>query len=192
VILVIDNYDSFTHNLVQLVGSLGGAPHVVRNDALDVGELVALEPSALIFSPGPGRPEAAGVSVEAVRTLIGRVPILGVCLGHQCLASAFGGEIVPSPSPMHGKTSLVHHDGTGLFAGMPSPFEAARYHSLAIAAASLPERFHVSARAEDGTIMGMHDGRAACFGVQFHPESFLSPAGRHLVSNFLSLVSAFA
>ncbi len=188
VILFIDNYDSFTYNLVQLVGALGHAPRVVRNDTLTVEDCARLRPRALIISPGPGGPADAGVSVALIRHFLGEVPILGVCLGHQCLAFACGGRIVRATSPMHGKTSPLEHDGLDLFAGVPQGCAVARYHSLMVDEPSLPARFEVTARAADGTIMGLADRAGAAYGIQFHPESFMTPWGQRMVQNFLCRV----
>ena len=180
-VLVVDNYDSFTYNLVQALESLGAATRVLRNDA----DLAALHPERVLISPGPRGPAEAGGSLEAVRRWAGRVPILGVCLGHQCLAVAFGGSIARARRPMHGKTSRVSHDGQGVFRGLPNPFTAMRYHSLVVDEAGLPDDLRVSARAEDGEIMGLRHARWPLEGVQFHPESYRSDAGLDLLRNFL-------
>ncbi len=185
-VLVVDNYDSFTFNLVQYLGELGAEPLVYRNDALSASEAESLEPDRLVISPGPGRPEEAGVCVE----LIGRrpaVPLLGVCLGHQALGVAFGGVVDRAPRLMHGKTSQIRHLGEGLFAGLPNPFEATRYHSLEVRADSLPEVFEPVAWSEEGTLMGMRHRGLPYWGVQFHPESVLTAAGPALIDNFLAL-----
>ncbi len=187
VILFIDNYDSFTYNLVQLVGSLGWRPVVVRNDATTAEELKALSPEAVIISPGPGRPADAGISCDAIRLFLGVCPILGVCLGHQCLASTFGGRIVRATHPMHGRISPISHEGAGVFEGIRSPCPVARYHSLMIDESTLPARLRVTARAEDQTIMAVEDRSTLTFGIQFHPESFLTPDGPIMLSNFLRL-----
>jgi anthranilate synthase component 2 len=187
-ILVIDNYDSFTYNLVQLLLSLGQEVDVRRNDALPVASLLALEPDAIVLSPGPGRPEDAGVCVELLRSGA-PVPILGVCLGHQALGLAYGGTIELAPTLMHGKTSMVRHDGRGVFAGLPNPFEATRYHSLRVADEGFPPCLEVLARSEDETIMGMAHRELPYWGVQFHPESILTAAGGQLVSRFLDLAA---
>ncbi|MBI4879051.1 MAG: aminodeoxychorismate/anthranilate synthase component II [Planctomycetes bacterium] len=187
-ILFIDNYDSFTYNLVQLVGALGATPRVVRNDALSVRDCAALRPRALIISPGPGGPEGAGASVPLIQRFIGTVPILGVCLGHQCLAFACGGRIVRATSTMHGKTSPLEHDGRDLFDGVPQGCAVARYHSLMVDEASLPARFEVTARTAGGSIMGLADRAAGAYGIQFHPESFMTPWGQRMVKNFLCRV----
>jgi len=186
VILLIDNYDSFTWNLAHRLGELGAAVRVVRNDAMNVAEIEQWAPSRLVISPGPGRPETAGVSIEALRRFAGRVPILGVCLGHQALAVAFGGRVERARTLMHGKTSAVAHDGTHLFAGLASPFEAGRYHSLAIPADGLPRDFVTTAwAADDRTVMGVRHERWPVFGVQFHPESVLTSVGHRILQNFL-------
>jgi anthranilate synthase/aminodeoxychorismate synthase-like glutamine amidotransferase len=186
-LLVIDNYDSFTYNLVQYLGELGAAPRVVRNDELGIDAIVALQPSRVVISPGPGRPEDAGVSMAVIRQLGPRVPLLGVCLGHQAIGAVFGATVARAPVPKHGKTSLVTHDGKGVFAGL-GPFEAARYHSLIVEDAALPPALTVTARAQDDElIMGLRHQRFPIHGVQFHPESVLTAEGRHLLRNFLDL-----
>jgi anthranilate synthase component 2 len=193
--LVIDNYDSFTWNLVQLVGALGGRPRVVRNDAVDVRAVRALAPSRIVFSPGPGHPAdpaRVGVCPAIVRELGAEVPILGVCLGHQIVVLAFGGRVVRARAPMHGKTSLVEHDGAGIFAGLPRPLQAMRYHSLVADPEALPQCLGVTARCKDGTIMGVRHERHPVFGVQFHPESIGTPHGRDLVASFLRLSPSHA
>ena len=185
-VLVIDNYDSFTYNLVQYLGELGGEPAVKRNDAISVADVDRLPVTRIVISPGPGGPEEAGVSVEIVRAYAPRVPILGVCLGHQAIGVAFGGRIVPAPTPVHGKRSMIEHDGGGVFAGLAAPFPAGRYHSLAIERATLPRDLVVGATArEDGVIMGVRHRRWPVHGVQFHPESVLTAGGRRIVRNFL-------
>ncbi|HVR30395.1 MAG TPA: aminodeoxychorismate/anthranilate synthase component II [Thermoanaerobaculia bacterium] len=187
-ILVVDNYDSFTYNLVQLLLALGREVEVRRNDALPVEGLLALEPQAIVLSPGPGRPEAAGVCVELLRSGA-PVPVLGVCLGHQALGFAYGGEIEPAPVLMHGKTSQVSHDGRAIFAGLPNPFEATRYHSLRVADRALPSCLEVLARSEDETIMGMAHRELPYWGVQFHPESILTSVGGQILQSFLDLAA---
>ena len=185
--LVLDNYDSFTYNLVQLLGELGGAPEVFRNDALTVEEIRRKAPARLVVSPGPKTPAHAGVSLEAIRSLAGELPILGVCLGHQAVAVAFGGRVRRARRLMHGKTSPVRHDGKDLFAGVDDPFPAVRYHSL-VAGEPLPEALEVTARAgDDGEVMGLRHRALPVWGVQFHPESILTGAGRRLLRNFLGL-----
>ncbi len=188
-VLVIDNYDSFVYNLVQELGELGAEPEVHRNDAIDLPGIRARRPEAIVISPGPGRPEGAGVSLEVVHQLAGTVPILGVCLGHQCIGQAFGGRVVHAPRLMHGKTSEIRHDGRGVFAGLPDPFVATRYHSLVVDPTSLPAELSVTATAADGAIMGLRHRSLPVEGVQFHPESILTPSGPSLLENFLGLAS---
>jgi anthranilate synthase/aminodeoxychorismate synthase-like glutamine amidotransferase len=188
VVLLIDNYDSFTWNLAHRLGELGAQVEVVRNDAITVDAIARRTPSHLVISPGPGRPERAGITVEALRAYSGRLPILGVCLGHQALAVAFGGRVDRAVAPMHGKISLVTHEGTGLFAGIETPFAAGRYHSLVVPPDAVPPGFAVTARvADDGTVMAMRHQTAPTFGVQFHPESVLTTAGHQLLRNFLEV-----
>jgi len=189
-LLMIDNYDSFTYNLYQYLGELGAETQVVRNDAISVDEIEKLAPAGIIISPGPCTPSEAGVSVETVQKLAGRIPILGVCLGHQAIGQAFGGKVIHAKRIMHGKTSEVHHRGEGVFAGLPQPFTATRYHSLVIEQASLPECLEVTAWTEeaDGSveeIMGVRHRELAVEGVQFHPESILTDNGHRLLGNFL-------
>ncbi len=184
-VLVIDNYDSFVYNLVQYLGELGAEPVVHRNDALTVEEALALDVVGILLSPGPGRPEDAGILCDLVRAAAGRVPLLGVCLGHQAIGHVFGAAVVAAPTLMHGKTSLVHHDGTGVFAGLPDPFEATRYHSLVLDPATVPDALVVNARTNEGVIMGVHHRDLAVHGVQFHPESILTAGGHDLLANFL-------
>ncbi|MEZ6055427.1 MAG: aminodeoxychorismate/anthranilate synthase component II [Planctomycetaceae bacterium] len=186
-ILLIDNYDSFVYNLARYVAELGGDAVVLRNDAATVDELIALQPQGVILSPGPCTPGEAGVCVEVVRRLAGKLPILGVCLGHQAISAAFGGDIIRAPEPVHGRTSLVKHEGAGLFAGLPNPMVATRYHSLVIDETTLPEELRVVARSEEGIIMGVEHRTMAVYGVQFHPESILTQGGHHLLANFLRL-----
>ena len=186
-ILVIDNYDSFTYNLVQYLGELGEAPQVFRNDAITVNEIAALAPEAVVISPGPCTPAEAGVSAPLITALVGRMPILGVCLGHQCIGAALGAPVIRGRAPVHGKTSRVHHDGRTIFKGLPSPLVGTRYHSLVIDEAGLPECLEVSARTEDGVIMGVRHRDALVEGVQFHPESVLTEHGHVLLKTFLSL-----
>jgi anthranilate synthase/aminodeoxychorismate synthase-like glutamine amidotransferase len=186
VVLLVDNYDSFTWNLAHRLGELGASVRVVRNDAMTVDELERLAPSRIVISPGPGRPETAGVSVETLRRFAGRVPILGVCLGHQALAVAFGGRVERASVPMHGKTSQVAHDGSHLFAGLTSPVEVGRYHSLVIPPDHIPPGFVRTAWVQDdGTIMGIRHESNPIYGVQFHPESVLTPNGQRILLNFL-------
>ena len=184
-ILVIDNYDSFTYNLVQYLGELGAQVRVARNDALTVEEIQAQAPEAIVISPGPGDPGEAGVSVPLIRALAAITPLLGVCLGHQCIGAAFGGTIRRARSLMHGKTSWIEHDGRTIFQGLPNPFEATRYHSLVVNEADLPDDLVVSARAEDGEVMALRHRRFPLEGVQFHPESILTREGKLLLRNFL-------
>ncbi|MDO9172741.1 MAG: aminodeoxychorismate/anthranilate synthase component II [bacterium] len=188
--LMIDNYDSFTFNVVQALASLGAEVEVVRNDALSVAEIAARRPASLIISPGPGRPADAGVSLAAIRELAGRVPILGVCLGHQCIVEAFGGEVVRAERVMHGKTSRIYNDGRTLFEGVSNPFEATRYHSLIAREESLPAALEVSAFTSEGEIMGVRHREHPIEGVQFHPESILTREGPALFANFLRLAAA--
>jgi anthranilate synthase component II len=189
-ILVIDNYDSFVYNLVQYLGELGAEPEVSRHDALTIDDIVAARPDAILISPGPGRPEDAGISNAVIERLAGRLPIFGVCLGHQCIGQVYGAEVVRAPSIVHGKTSLVHHRGQGVLAGLPDPFEATRYHSLVVEKASLPDCLEVTAWTEnpDGSveeIMGLRHRSLPVEGVQFHPESILTQHGHALLKNFL-------
>jgi anthranilate synthase component 2 len=189
-ILVVDNYDSFVYNLVQELGELGAAPVVFRNDAIDVAGIRAEKPDAVLISPGPGRPEDGGVSLAAIRELAGEIPLLGVCLGHQCIGEVFGGAVVAAPHLMHGKTSEIHHDGLGIFAGLPDPFVATRYHSLVVSPDSVPKELLVTATATDGTIMGLRHRELPIEGVQFHPESVLTVSGPALLGNFLAQLNS--
>ena len=184
-ILLIDNYDSFVYNLARYVQELGETPMVRRHDALSVDDVLDLAPSHIIISPGPCSPREAGISTELVRRLGGNIPILGVCLGHQCIGAAYGGEIVRAGLPMHGKISRIHHGGRGIFAGLPSPFVATRYHSLVIAPASIPQSLAVTATSEDGEIMAVQHVTHPVYGVQFHPESVLTEHGYRLLDHFL-------
>jgi anthranilate synthase/aminodeoxychorismate synthase-like glutamine amidotransferase len=186
-VLVIDNYDSFTYNLVQYLGELGAEVHVVRNDALTVEEVLRLAPERIVLSPGPCTPNEAGICVPLIRAAAGKVPLLGVCLGHQAIGAAFGGEIVRARRPMHGKTSLVHHTGVGVFRGLPNPLRVIRYHSLVIRRESLPAELEITAETDEGEIMGVRHRHYPVEGVQFHPESIMSEAGMELLRNFLSL-----
>jgi anthranilate synthase component 2 len=185
VILMIDNYDSFTWNLVQYLQELGQEVEVVRNDAVDAARIEALGPAAIVISPGPGTPDGAGVSLEAVRRFSGRLPILGVCLGHQAIGQAFGGRIVRAPTLMHGKTSPIRHEDGALYRGLPNPFEATRYHSLVVEPRSLPASLLVTATTEGDVIMGLRHRSHPTEGVQFHPESILTTVGKDLLRNFL-------
>jgi anthranilate synthase/aminodeoxychorismate synthase-like glutamine amidotransferase len=184
-LLMIDNYDSFTYNLVQYFGELGEDVRVFRNDKISLEAIAALQPHRLVISPGPCTPNEAGISVEAIRHFAGRVPILGVCLGHQSMAVAFGGEVVRAERLMHGKTSMIHHDGKGVFRDLPNPFEATRYHSLLVERTTLPNCLEVSAETAEGEIMGLRHKALDVEGVQFHPESILTAAGKDLLRNFL-------
>ncbi|HVA15807.1 MAG TPA: aminodeoxychorismate/anthranilate synthase component II [Stellaceae bacterium] len=186
--LLIDNYDSFTYNLWHFLGELGADVTVRRNDALSVAEALAMAPQGIIISPGPSDPDHAGICLDLVRRA-GNVPLLGVCLGHQAIGQAIGGKIVRAPEPMHGKLSAIHHDGTGVFARLPNPFKATRYHSLAVERASLPESLRVTAWTEDGLVMGLAHRERPLHGVQFHPESIASVAGHSLLKNFLDLAA---
>jgi anthranilate synthase component II len=185
-LLLIDNYDSFTFNLAQYLGELGHAPAVHRNDQLTVEDVEAMRPQRIVISPGPGRPEDAGITVDVIRRLGDRTPVLGVCLGHQAIGYAFGGTVVRAPSLMHGKTSSIQHDGLGVFSGVTQPFVAGRYHSL-IVADPPPETLEVSARTDGGLIMGLRHRTWPVHGVQFHPESVLTGEGRKILRNFLEL-----
>ena len=185
-ILVIDNYDSFTYNLVQYLGELGARLLVRRNDELAVEDIAALAPERIVISPGPGRPEQAGISVEVIQRFASEIPILGVCLGHQAIGVAFGGTVVRAPVLVHGKCSVIEHDGQGVFRGIVAPFGAARYHSLAVSDRPWPAELEISARAaDDGTIMGLRHRQWPVHGVQFHPESVLTAEGRRILRNFL-------
>jgi anthranilate synthase/aminodeoxychorismate synthase-like glutamine amidotransferase len=187
-VLVIDNFDSFTYNLVQYLGELGAKPVVYRNDAIGVGEIEALAPERILISPGPGRPEDAGISSEVIRVFGSRVPLLGVCLGHQAIGQVFGAAVIRAPRPVHGKTSLIEHDGRGVFAGLPGAFAAGRYHSLAVSEDAWPDDLEVAGRAaDDGVVMALRHRAWPVHGVQFHPESVLTGEGRHLLRNFLAV-----
>lgn len=185
-VLVIDNYDSFTYNVVQELGKLGAEPIIFRNDALDVAGVAKENPEAILLSPGPGRPENAGITCEVIETFAGKIPILGICLGHQAIGQVFGMKIISAPTLMHGKTSEIHHDGTGLFAGLSEPFQATRYHSLTIDPATVTDVVDVTAQTADGVIMGIKHKEFDVQGVQFHPESILTPEGAQLLRNFLT------
>ncbi|MBI4220685.1 MAG: aminodeoxychorismate/anthranilate synthase component II [Chloroflexi bacterium] len=186
-LLLIDNYDSFTYNLYQYLSELGAEVKVVRNDKTTVEDLAMLKPERVVISPGPSAPEKAGISIDAIRYFGERVPVLGVCLGHQCIGVAYGGVVASAGEIRHGKTSMVQHDGKGVFQGLPSPFEAVRYHSLAIQPASVPEVLEVSARTANGIIMGVRHRKLKVEGVQFHPESILTEPGKALLTNFLRM-----
>ena len=186
-ILLIDNYDSFTFNLVHFLGDLGARCDVRRNDTLSVDEALALAPEAIVLSPGPCTPNEAGICVDLIRQAAGKVPVLGVCLGHQAIGQAFGGDIVRAPAPMHGKLSRINHGGTDIFAGVDSPFEATRYHSLIVARDTLPDALAATAFTDDGLIMGLRHRALPIFGVQFHPESIASAHGHAILGNFLAI-----
>jgi anthranilate synthase component 2/para-aminobenzoate synthetase component 2 len=190
-VLVIDNYDSFVYNLVQYLGELQASPVVYRHDEVGLEEMEAIAPDAVLVSPGPGRPEDAGLSNAAIRAFGERgVPVLGVCLGHQCIGQLYGGDVVRAPQVMHGKTSDIIHDGVGVFAGLPSPFSATRYHSLVVAPESVPDCLEVTARTADGVVMGLRHREFPIEGVQFHPESILTDGGHQLLANFLATAAA--
>jgi anthranilate synthase/aminodeoxychorismate synthase-like glutamine amidotransferase len=191
-LLMIDNYDSFTYNLVQYLGELGADVRVSRNDAISIDEIAALRPQEIVISPGPCTPAEAGVSVDLIRRFTGEIPILGVCLGHQCIGAAFGGNIVRAQRLMHGKTSPIHHDGRTIFRGLSNPFDATRYHSLLIERATLPSCLELSAWTAEGEIMGVRHRDHLLEGIQFHPESILTLEGKRLLGNFLALVRAAA
>jgi len=185
-LLMIDNYDSFTYNLVQYFGELGQDVRVFRNDQISVAEIDKLAPTHIVVSPGPCTPNEAGVSIDAIKAFAGKLPILGVCLGHQAIGQAFGGKVIHAKQLMHGKTSMVHHEGLGVFKGLPSPFEATRYHSLVVERETLPDCLQITAWTDDGEIMGLRHKEFVVEGVQFHPESILSQHGHDLLRNFLS------
>ena len=186
-ILLIDNYDSFTFNLVHFLGDVGARCDVLRNDALTVEQALARQPEAIVLSPGPCTPNEAGICLDLIAAAAGRIPILGVCLGHQAIGQAFGAEVVRAPAPMHGKTSRIFHDGTDILEGLPSPFTATRYHSLIVDRASLPEALVATAWTEDGIVMALRHRSLPIFGVQFHPESIASEGGHRILANFLRL-----
>ena len=185
-ILLVDNYDSFTYNLYQYLGQLGAETRVIRNDELSATEALALRPERIVISPGPGTPDEAGITLDLIRAAAGQVPLLGVCLGHQALGQAFGGKVVRAAKLMHGKTSEIHHDGRTVFAGLPDPFTATRYHSLVVDRGSVPSCLEVSAWTDDGTVMGLRHRELPLEGVQFHPESILTHAGMDLLRNFVT------
>ena len=186
-ILVIDNYDSFTYNLVQYLGELGATPEVRRNDQTTVEEIARMAPERIVISPGPKTPDEAGICLEVIEAFSGRIPLLGVCLGHQAIGQAFGGKVVRAPVIMHGKTSEIHHDGKTVFSGLPNPFPATRYHSLIVERSCLPSCLEISATTMEGLIMGLRHKEKKVEGVQFHPESVLTGAGKQLLANFLKL-----
>jgi anthranilate synthase/aminodeoxychorismate synthase-like glutamine amidotransferase len=187
--LMVDNYDSFTYNLVQYMAQVGYKPEVRRNDKLTLADVERMAPEGIIISPGPKRPEDAGLSLDIIKKFAGRVPLLGICLGHQSIGAAYGARIVSAGSIMHGKTSKIEHDGRGLFQGLANPFEAGRYHSLAIEESSMPDCLEVSARSEDGEVMGVRHREFLVEGLQFHPESVLTPQGKRLLRNFFNMVN---
>lgn len=191
-VLVVDNYDSFVYNLVQGLGELAVDPIVYRNDAITIDGIREIGPDLILISPGPGRPEDAGISMDVVRSFAGEIPILGVCLGHQCIGQVYGGRIVRAKRPMHGKTSTINHDAVGLLAGMPNPFQATRYHSLIVERDSIPTELDITATCEDGVVMGLRHHRLKVEGVQFHPESILTPSGQTLLKNFVGQAQVVA
>ncbi|MDI6801243.1 MAG: aminodeoxychorismate/anthranilate synthase component II [Thermodesulfovibrionales bacterium] len=186
-LLMIDNYDSFTYNLVQYLGELGEDVRVFRNDKTTVKEIETMNPERIVISPGPCTPKEAGVSIDVIKHFTGKVPILGVCLGHQAIGAAFGGEVIRAPYLMHGKTSMIHHDGKTIFAGLPNPFEATRYHSLIIRRETMPDCLEITAWTEDGIVMGVRHKEFIVEGIQFHPESILTTVGKDLLRNFIKL-----
>lgn len=188
-IVMIDNYDSFTYNLVQYIEQLGAPVKVLRNDACSIEDLVKIKPAGLVISPGPGRPESAGISVDAIKFFFNKIPVLGVCLGHQSIAVAFGGKIISAKHIMHGKTSKIHSDGSGLYKGINSPFTAMRYHSLAVSSEKLPDCLIITSKTDDNEIMGLRHKKYPVEGIQFHPESIMTPNGMHLLSNFLNIAN---
>ena len=184
-VLVIDNYDSFVYNLVQYLGELNAEPLVKRHDAITIDEVENISPDALLISPGPGNPKQAGISVDLIKWAAGKIPVLGICLGHQCIGEAWGGEIIHAPQVMHGKTSLISHNETGLFKDIKSPFKATRYHSLIVDPTSFPNELEITAKTDDGLIMGLRHRELEIHGLQFHPESVLTSYGHKLIENFL-------
>jgi len=188
-VLVIDNYDSFVYNLVQYLGELKAEPIVKRNDAITIEEAEKIAPDSLLISPGPGNPEQAGMSIELIKWAAGKIPILGICLGHQCIGEAWGGKTIHAPQIMHGKTSMISHNKTGVFQNIDSPFEATRYHSLMVDPKSFPEDLEITATTDDGLIMGLKHKEFEIYGLQFHPESILTSHGHKLIENFLSCIN---
>jgi len=186
-LLMIDNYDSFTYNLVQYFGELGANLKIFRNDALSIGDIKRMRPTKIVISPGPGRPEGAGISVDIIHAFAGKIPILGVCLGHQCIGYAYGGKIIRAKKLMHGKTSMIRHDNKEIFKGIANPFEATRYHSLVIEKKTSPKCLEVTAKTNDGEVMGIRHRDHPLWGVQFHPESILTLEGKHILNNFLKI-----
>jgi len=191
-VFLVDNYDSFTYNIAQELGELGAHVEVARNDAFTLDQLAAQRPDGIVISPGPGTPADAGLSNDVIRRFGGHIPLLGVCLGHQCIGEVYGGQVVRAPELVHGKTSLIHHDDRGVFTGLPQPFDATRYHSLVVAPDSVPVSLEVTARTTNGLIMGLRHREWAVEGVQFHPESILTTAGMDLLANFLATLDAVA
>jgi len=191
-VFLVDNYDSFTYNIAQELGELGAHVEVARNDAFTLDQLAAQRPDGIVISPGPGTPADAGLSNDVIRRFGGHIPLLGVCLGHQCIGEVYGGQVVRAPELVHGKTSLIHHDDRGVFTGLPQPFDATRYHSLVVAPDSVPDSLEVTARTTNGLIMGLRHREWAVEGVQFHPESILTTAGMDLLANFLATLDAVA
>ena len=191
-VFIVDNYDSFTYNIAQELGELGAVVEVARHDAFTVDQLRDLAPDGIVISPGPGTPADAGLSGDVIRAFAGVTPLLGVCLGHQCIAEVYGGDIVRAPELVHGKTSLINHDGEGVFAGLPQPFDATRYHSLVVDPATVPAVLQVTARTDNGLIMGLRHLELAVEGVQFHPESILTRAGMDLLANYLRMLTLSA
>ena len=191
-VFIVDNYDSFTYNIAQELGELGADVQVERHDAFTVEQLAGLRPDGIVVSPGPGTPADAGLSNDVIRAFAGVVPLLGICLGHQCIAEVFGATVVRAPELVHGKTSLIHHDGEGVFEGLPQPFDATRYHSLVVDPATVPEALTVTARTAKGLIMGLRHREVAVEGVQFHPESILTRAGMDLLANYLRTITLTA
>ncbi len=187
-IVMIDNYDSFTYNLVQYINQLGAETKVIRNDVMNIDGINSLKPSGIVISPGPGRPESAGISIDIVKYFSGKIPILGVCLGHQCIAAAFGGEIIPAKKLMHGKTSLIEADDKSIYKGIKMPFQAMRYHSLSVNRKTLPECFDISAETRCKEIMGIRHKDFITEGIQFHPESIMTRVGKRLLKNFLKMI----
>ena len=186
-ILVIDNYDSFTYNLVQVMGEMGAELRVERNDQITLADVRAMQPSHIVISPGPGSPDDSGVSLDVLRHMGETIPVLGVCLGHQCIGQVYGGVVARAPHLMHGKISMVYHNNDGLFAGVPNPFEATRYHSLIVLEDTIPDCLSITARTDDGLIMGLQHKQLAVYGVQFHPESILTTYGPRILQNFLEI-----
>jgi anthranilate synthase component 2 len=187
-LLLLDNYDSFTYNLLHYLSELGAEVVVKRNDALSVADVLAMRPSGIVISPGPGTPDESGITLDLIRASAGKIPLLGVCLGHQAIGQVFGGKVVRAPKPMHGKVSEVYHTHEGVFKGLPSPFSATRYHSLIVEKATFPDALHVTAHTDDGIIMGLQHKDYVLHGVQFHPESIASEHGHELLKNFLAMI----